>query len=210
VRPGSRSYPSGSPRYDLRRSYSVRNLQILGLQRRRNKERRRAEFAVLRPRGSGTSVGAPTFASILLSWLSPHRRTAEPAWDDGAFGEASRGLFWEADSAWRRYRRLHRAWTAFHYVLGSASVVLAAASGFGSLSELLDPKQAAVVALGSAVVGALATFFGSDKRRSESAAMASAWDSFRDDISIVQLKRRLSPSEAIVRCQYTATARFRW
>jgi len=127
--------------------------------------------------------------SYMFGWLNPHRRTAEPAWDSDAFGEASRGLFWEADSVWRHYRRLHRIWTVFHYLAGGTSVTLAAVSGFGGLSEILDPQPAAIVALASAVVGALATFFGGDKRREESAGMAAAWDSFRDDISITQLKR---------------------
>jgi hypothetical protein len=118
------------------------------------------------------------------SLLNRHRTTYVPSWEENAFGRLSGGLFWEADRAWRRNRRLHRLWTAYHYAIGTTSVALAAAAGFGGLSELLDPKQAAIVALASAVAGALSTFLGSDKKRAETAALASAWDSFRDDISI--------------------------
>jgi hypothetical protein len=122
--------------------------------------------------------------STLRSLLNRHRTTYVPTWEDNAFGRLSAGLFWEADRAWRRNRRLHRLWTAYHYAIGTTSVALAAAAGVGGLSELLDPKQAALVALASAVAGALSTFLGSDKKRAETAALAAAWDSFRDDISI--------------------------
>ncbi|GFJ80886.1 hypothetical protein [Phytohabitans houttuyneae] len=133
----------------------------------------------------GHIVRIPEVAkSTLRSLLDRHRTTYVPSWEENAFGRLSGGLFWEADRAWRRHRRLHRLWTGYHYAIGTTSVVLAATAGFGGLSELLDAKQAAVVALASAVAGALATFLGSDKKRAETAALASAWDSFRDDISI--------------------------
>lgn len=124
-----------------------------------------------------------------------HNRTYVPIWQDNAYGRISRGLFWEADSAWRRYRRLHHLWASFHYVLGTLSVTLAAVSGFGGLSELLNPKQSAVVAISSAIIGALATFLSSDKKRVENASLASAWDSFRDDVTLLYDTRPASNSE---------------
>lgn len=84
----------------------------------------------------------------------------------------------------------------WHYGLGALSVTLAAVAGFGSLSDVLGKSQAAVVAILSAVAGALTTFLKSSDKVSEHADLASGWDGLRDDI-VFQYEMRPEARDSI-------------
>jgi hypothetical protein len=111
-----------------------------------------------------------------------HALTYVPNWDEDVFGRLSEGLFWGAHRAWRRHKLLGQIWVYWHYGLGSLSVILAAVAGFGGLSDVFGNSQAAVVAILSAVAGALTTFLNSSDKVSEHADLSSGWDGLRDDI----------------------------
>jgi hypothetical protein len=110
-------------------------------------------------------------------------RLLQPEWESRASDSLARGLWNEADLAWRRERRLERVWMRWHYSLGVLAVVLAAVAGIGALADLLGPDPAAIVALASGAVGAVAVFLQSEAKREQHRRQATAWNTFRDEIT---------------------------
>jgi hypothetical protein len=73
----------------------------------------------------------------------------------------------------------------WHYGVGLAAVVLAAVAGFGGLADLLGKHATAVVALAAAATTAVATFLQADSKRQVHEQRATAWDSFRDNLTVI-------------------------
>src|SRR4051812_40087733 len=71
--------------------------------------------------------------------------------------------------------RSGRLWERLHYSLGGLAVVLAAVSAGTGLASTAGRVPAAILALASGAVTALATFLKSEKRSQEKYAESSAW-----------------------------------
>ena len=108
-----------------------------------------------------------------------------PEWDDSPYGRLSKGLFWEAEQAWRHYTRMMRFWAAWHYALGSIAIALAAFAGFGSLGQLLGERTAAFIIICSGIAMGLVTFLGSDAKRDRNEELGVAWEKQMDDVSFL-------------------------
>jgi hypothetical protein len=115
--------------------------------------------------------------------------TYVPKWRDTPYGRVSRGLFWEADQAWSEHTRARHGWNAAHYTLGILAVLFAAVAGFGGLAQAIGPKLAAVIAIASGAASSLITFLKAAERGREHAELAAAWDSLRDDVTILYENR---------------------
>jgi hypothetical protein len=114
---------------------------------------------------------------------STKTKTLVPAWQDTKYGKLSKGLFWEANSAWKKHRHFAEFWAVWYYGLGIAAVVLAALAGFGGLSKLLGYLAAALIALGSGIATGLVVFLRSDEKRRQHDELATAWDNLRDNVT---------------------------
>jgi hypothetical protein len=79
-----------------------------------------------------------------------------------------------------KVHRSARRWERLHYVLGGLAVVLAAVSAGTGLASTAGRVPAAVLALASGAVTALATFFGSEKRSQTKYAESAAWFKLED------------------------------
>lgn len=122
--------------------------------------------------------------------------TMQPQWLLGRpFDDIASSLWAEAELAWRRERRFARRWTLLHYSLGLLAVILAAVAGFGGLSDLLGKEATALVALLSGAATAVATFVQSDSKRQLHEQRATAWDSYRDEITTIAIGRPKTPQE---------------
>lgn len=108
-----------------------------------------------------------------------------PEWDDSRYGQLSKGLFGEAEQAWRHHTRMMRFWAVWHYALGSIAIALAAFAGFGSLGQLLGERTAAFIIIASGIAMGLATFLGSDEKCRRNAELALAWEKQMDDVALL-------------------------
>ena len=80
----------------------------------------------------------------------------------------------------RKVHRSARRWEVLHYALGGLAVVLVAVSAGTGLASAAGRVPAAVLALVSGSVTALAVFFGSEKRSQTKYKESAAWFSLQD------------------------------
>jgi hypothetical protein len=107
---------------------------------------------------------------------------AAPNFPSTSFGNSCERLYFEAEDMWSAHDGLARRWTALHYVLGLATVSLAAVAGFGGLQDLLGKTTAAYISLGAAVTAAIWTFLRAAEHQKQHNVMAAAWDNLRADV----------------------------
>jgi len=121
------------------------------------------------------------FRNILQSFI-PSLAPERPSFIRTPFGDSMRRLYNDAEFAWMAHGSLGKRWTHLHYLFGLATVILAAAAGFGGLGALFNQRTAAWIALAAAVVAAISTFLNTDEQRKRHDELAAAWDNFRQDV----------------------------
>src|SRR3954453_6654462 len=102
----------------------------------------------------------------LLSIVVPSLMPARPGFlVETPFGDICSRLYEEAETRVRTHSGRARRWNRLHYLLGLVTVVLAAASGVGGVSEILPGHTANWLALLAATTGAASTFLATDAQR---------------------------------------------
>lgn len=136
-----------------------------------------------------TVLRVPTNVKGLKRLWHSSTKPLEPSWRKTPYGEASRGLWYEANTARKGQRHLMHLWAVWHYGLGALAIGLAALAGFGGLSQLLGYQAAGGIAIGSAFATGLVVFLKSDEKRHQHEELAASWENQQSNITMLYINR---------------------